>query len=452
MTDGAKGREPRILGRPDHTISRSNIDDNALKVLHRLHRARRLGYMVGGAVRDLLLDRKPKDYDIATDARPPEVRRLFRNSRIIGRRFRLAHVYFKEGIVEVATFRRDPDPGAQQGADGELLITDDNVFGTPEEDAFRRDFTVNALFYNIADYSVIDYVDGIDDLRARRIRAIGDPHVRFQEDPVRMTRACELAGRLGFTIERETQRAIVEQRHEIRKASTARLTEELLQILRSGKAGDTLQWMLDLGLVEVFLPEAMAILEAEREGLGKWGEALTVLDRKAAEGKSLPDTAVMGCLLLPAILRARHLAERGRGGAIPADQLRAVVDDVVAPFYLRVGLSKVKAEQTALAVLALDRMERRGDWTQGERMRLGNRPYFADSLLYFELLTRAAGLDPQALQPWREVEKRHSHLDRGPGSARGAGPARTGSPEPAARPRRRRRPRRRGGRGGRRTE
>ena len=452
MTDGAKGREPRILGRPDHTISRSNIDDNALKVLHRLHRARRLGYMVGGAVRDLLLDRKPKDYDIATDARPPEVRRLFRNSRIIGRRFRLAHVYFKEGIVEVATFRRDPDPGAQQGADGELLITDDNVFGTPEEDAFRRDFTVNALFYNIADYSVIDYVDGIEDLRARRIRAIGDPHVRFQEDPVRMTRACELAGRLGFTIERETQRAIVEQRHEIRKASTARLTEELLQILRSGKAGDTLQWMLDLGLVEVFLPEAMAILEAEREGLGKWGEALTVLDRKAAEGKSLPDTAVMGCLLLPAILRARHLAERGRGGAIPADQLRAVVDDVVAPFYLRVGLSKVKAEQTALAVLALDRMERRGDWTQGERMRLGNRPYFADSLLYFELLTRAAGLDPQALQPWREVEKRHSHLDRGPGSARGAGPARTGSPEPAARPRRRRRPRRRGGRGGRRTE
>jgi poly(A) polymerase len=452
VTDGAKGREPRILGRPDHTISRSNIDDNALKVLHRLHRARRLGYMVGGAVRDLLLDRKPKDYDIATDARPPEVRRLFRNSRIIGRRFRLAHVYFKEGIVEVATFRRDPDPGAQQGADGELLITDDNVFGTPEEDAFRRDFTVNALFYNIADYSVIDYVDGIEDLRARRIRAIGDPHVRFQEDPVRMTRACELAGRLGFTIERETQRAIVEQRHEIRKASTARLTEELLQILRSGKAGDTLQWMLDLGLVEVFLPEAMAILEAEREGLGKWGEALTVLDRKAAEGKSLPDTAVMGCLLLPAILRARHLAERGRGGAIPADQLRAVVDDVVAPFYLRVGLSKVKAEQTALAVLALDRMERRGDWTQGERMRLGNRPYFADSLLYFELLTRAAGLDPQALQPWREVEKRHSHLDRGPGSARGAGPARAGSPEPAARPRRRRRPRRRGGRGGRRTE
>jgi poly(A) polymerase len=163
VTDGAKGREPRILGRPDHTISRSNIDDNALKVLHRLHRARRLGYMVGGAVRDLLLDRKPKDYDIATDARPPEVRRLFRNSRIIGRRFRLAHVYFKEGIVEVATFRRDPDPGAQQGADGELLITDDNVFGTPEEDAFRRDFTVNALFYNIADYSVIDYVDGIED-------------------------------------------------------------------------------------------------------------------------------------------------------------------------------------------------------------------------------------------------------------------------------------------------
>jgi len=492
--------QPTIVHRSEHSISRKWISPNALRVLYRLKEQGYYAYLVGGGVRDLLLGREPKDFDIATDASPNEVKKAFRNCRLIGRRFRLAHVHFHNDIIEVATFRSNvaeaaesleapgvpeppavdaPPPAVSEPIDSSAapehdraptgppaarprpprmlktedgMILRDNVFGTPEEDAFRRDFTVNALFYNIADYSVIDYVDGIDDLRARRIRAIGDPHVRFQEDPVRMTRACELAGRLGFTIERETQRAIVEQRHEIRKASTARLTEELLQILRSGKAGDTLQWMLDLGLVEVFLPEAMAILEAEREGLGKWGEALTVLDRKAAEGKSLPDTAVMGCLLLPAILRARHLAERGRGGAIPADQLRAVVDDVVAPFYLRVGLSKVKAEQTALAVLALDRMERRGDWTQGERMRLGNRPYFADSLLYFELLTRAAGLDPQALQPWREVEKRHSHLDRGPGSARGAGPARTGSPEPAARPRRRRRPRRRGGRGGRRTE
>lgn len=438
MTEGTPTDEPLILARPDHTISRANIDENCQKVLYRLHRSGRLGYMVGGAVRDLLLDRKPKDYDVATDARPPEVRRLFRNSRIIGRRFRLAHVYFKEGIVEVATFRRDPDPEAQRGDDGELLITDDNQFGTPREDAFRRDFTVNALFYNIADYSVIDYVGGIEDLRARRIRAIGDPHVRFQEDPIRMTRACELAGRLGFTIETETQKAIVEQRGEIHKASTARLTEEILQILRCKKAGEALQWMLDLGLIEVFLPEAMGILMAEREGLGDWGEMLALLDEKAEAGESLPDTALMGALLLPEVLLARHAAERDRGGELPATKLRTVIDDVVAPFFLRVGLSKVKAEQVALAVVALDRMERRRDWSHAERMRLANKPYFSDSLLYFEALVRATGTGKDELEPWRELEKRRPReRDGGPGD------------RPRPRARRRRRTRKRGSGGAR---
>jgi poly(A) polymerase len=433
-----------ILARPDHTISRANIDENCQKVLYRLHRAGRLGYMVGGAVRDLLLDRKPKDYDVATDARPPEVRRLFRNSRIIGRRFRLAHVYFKEGIVEVATFRRDPDPDAQRSDDGELLITDDNQFGTPREDAFRRDFTVNALFYNIADYSVIDYVGGIEDLRARRIRAIGDPHVRFQEDPVRMTRACELAGRLDFTIETETQKAIIEQRGEILKASTARLTEEMLQILRSKKAGETLQWMLDLGLIEVFLPEAMGILLAEREGLGDWGEMLALLDEKAEAGADLPDTALMGALLLPEILLARRTAEQSRGRELSGGKFRSVIDGVVGPFFLRVGLSKVKAEHVALAILALDQMERKGEWSHGERMRLANRQYFSDSLLYFEALVRATGRGTTELETWleigRELEKRRPRGSREGGS---------GDRPPRPRPRRRRRTRKRGSGGAR---
>jgi poly(A) polymerase len=440
VTDDTPIDEPLILARPDHTISRANIDENCQKVLYRLDRAGRRGYMVGGAVRDLLLDRKPKDYDVATDARPPEVRRLFRNSRIIGRRFRLAHVYFKEGIVEVATFRRDPDPDAQSGDDGELLITDDNQFGTPREDAFRRDFTVNALFYNIGDYSVIDYVGGIEDLRARRIRAIGDPHVRFQEDPIRMTRACELAGRLGFTIETETQKAIIEQRNEILKASTARLTEEILQILRCRRAGEAMQWMLDLGLIEVFLPEAMGILMAEREGLGDWGEALALLDERAEAGESLPDTAVMGALLLPEILLARHAAEQSRGRELTTAKLRSVIDGVVAPFFLRIGLSKLKAEQVALAVLALDQMERKSDWNPGERMRLANRPYFSDSLLYYEALVRATGADKAKLEPWRELERRR------PRESREGGP---GDRPPRPRPRRRRRTRKRGSGGAR---
>jgi poly(A) polymerase len=189
--------EPRILSRPQHGLSRKAVQKSALKVLYRLSGSDHLAYLVGGAVRDLLLGHAPKDYDVATDARPQRIRRLFRNSRIIGRRFRLVHVYFRDGIIEVSTFRRSPDPQAQESDAGDLLITDDNVFGSPREDAFRRDFTINALFYDISNFSVIDYVGGIDDLEAGIVRVIGDPGVRFCEDPVRMMRACEYAGRLG---------------------------------------------------------------------------------------------------------------------------------------------------------------------------------------------------------------------------------------------------------------
>ncbi|MGH9379376.1 MAG: hypothetical protein ACRD2Z_01995, partial [Thermoanaerobaculia bacterium] len=221
------GTGPRILSRAEHPISRQNIDSNAVKVLYRLHRQGYRGLMVGGSVRDLMLGRAPKDFDVATDARPHEVRRLFRNSRIIGRRFRLAHVFFHDGIVEVSTFRREPTPEEQEAAGGDLLITDDNVFGTAREDAFRRDFTVNALFYDIADFSVIDYVGGVEDLEARLIRTIGDPDVRFQEDPVRMLRACELAGRLDFGIDAATQEAIHRHRKLLERAAAARVTEEV---------------------------------------------------------------------------------------------------------------------------------------------------------------------------------------------------------------------------------
>ena len=204
--DPSQEESPRVLSRAEHPISRKNIDESAIKVLYRPHRSGKKGYLVGGGVRDLMLSGRPKDFDVATDALPREVKRLFRNSRIIGRRFRLVHVFFQNETVEVSTFRRDPDREAQRGGPEDLLITDDNVFGTPREDAFRRDFTVNALFYDIGDFTVIDYVGGIEDLEARLIRAIGDPDVRFPEDPVRMLRACELAARLQFGIESELRR------------------------------------------------------------------------------------------------------------------------------------------------------------------------------------------------------------------------------------------------------
>src|SRR4029079_11710942 len=238
-----------------------------------------------------------------TSARPNEIRRLFSNSRIIGSRFRLVHVYFHDGgVVEGSTFRRDADPDEQRGEPGDLLITSDNAYGTPRQDAFRRDFTINALFYDIADYSVIDYVEGIPDLERKLVRAFGDPDLRFREDPVRMLRACEFAGRLGFGIEERTQEAIHRHRKDLEKASPARVTEEIAQLLRCGHAGAAMQWMLELGLLEVMLPEAYAMLAAGERGLGNFGQILPVIDRMVGEGRELPDTGLLAALLLPKVM------------------------------------------------------------------------------------------------------------------------------------------------------
>src|SRR5689334_17753572 len=229
--------EPRVVSREDHTLSRRDIDPDALRVLYRLRQFEHVAYLVGGSVRDLLVGRRPKDFDIGTSAHPYQVKKLFRNCWIIGRRFRLAHVKFGTKIIEVATFRRQVEPGeevVQDGVpapdptttEGQHLIHRDNTFGTPEEDAFRRDFTINALFYDIASFSIIDYVGGLDDIAARLVRSIGDPDVRLREDPVRMLRAIALASRLDFAIEPSLLDAIRRHRHEIAKSSPARMLQE----------------------------------------------------------------------------------------------------------------------------------------------------------------------------------------------------------------------------------
>src|SRR2546426_5829872 len=230
--------EPRIVPREEHPISRKDIDPDALKVLYRLRQFEHAAYLVGGSVRDLLLGRRPKDFDIGTSAHPYQVKKLFRNCWIIGRRFRLAHVKFGQKVIEVATFRRLVQPGdeaapgqagsessaaAGRPAETDHLMHRDNTFGTPEEDAFRRDFTINALFYDIATFAIIDYVNGMDDLSARVVRSIGDPEVRFREDPVRMLRAVALASRLDFAIDARVVGAIRLHRHEIARSSAARL-------------------------------------------------------------------------------------------------------------------------------------------------------------------------------------------------------------------------------------
>jgi poly(A) polymerase len=276
--------QPRIIPRDEHGISRKQINPNALRTLYRLHENGFIAYLVGGCVRDLLMGRIPKDFDIATDAVPGQIKRLFRNCRLIGRRFRLAHLHFQDEILEVSTFRAAAPPEAaeaeQATSDGRQprhlkdeagMVLRDNVFGTPEEDALRRDFTINALAYNIADFSVIDYTGGLSDLQQRLIRPIGDPSVRFTEDPVRMIRAVRFAASHDLTIEPATWETICELSSTITRAAPARLYEEMLKIFLLGSAQPVFMLMERSGLLAALFP-----------GLGRWlsgsGDRLAALN------------------------------------------------------------------------------------------------------------------------------------------------------------------------------
>lgn len=418
--------EPLVLERAEHQVSRKHVDANAIKVLYRLHKSGYKGYLVGGSVRDLMLGRRPKDFDVGTDARPNDIRRLFRNARIIGRRFRLAHIIFHDGVVEVATFRRTPDPNDQRGGPEELLITSDNTFGSPRQDAFRRDFTINAMFYNIADFTVIDYVGGIDDLDDRLIRVIGDPDVRFCEDPVRMLRACEFAGRLGFTIEADTQEGIQRQRETLLKAAPPRLTEEILQLLKSGNAGASFQWMLELGIVEVLIPEALAMVRAAELEIGTFDNVLPVLDAMAQDGRELPDAVLLSALLLPEVLVERFKREQKRRRWLSAAEVRDLASETLERFCERFAVPNLKK---ALIVQGLEGFHRlcEGNFTRSQRIRFASKSYFDHALLLFEILVQATGEGHEAFEEWQVAASQRRRRD---------------PPVEVRRPRRRRRRRR----------
>jgi poly(A) polymerase len=285
---------PRILARSEHIISRKNIDPDALKVLYRLKNHGFLAYLVGGGVRDLLLERPPKDFDISTSAHPAQVKKLFRNCFIVGRRFRLAHVRFGRKVIEVSTFRRQAE-----AEEGDTLIRRDNTFGSPEEDAFRRDFTVNALFYDIATFSVIDWVGGLQDLKDHVIRSIGDPGVRFREDPVRMLRAVALAARLDFAIDRDSVEAIRALRGEIVRSSPPRVLEEVYKILRQGRSRATFIALHRHGLLAYLLPEAAKALDGGGESLLASLSRLDAYRESGVPADGLTNPLLVGTLLVP---------------------------------------------------------------------------------------------------------------------------------------------------------
>jgi len=434
---------PRIVPRAEHPISRRDIDADALKVLYRLREADHIAYLVGGSVRDLLLGRRPKDFDIGTSAHPAQVKKLFRNCWIIGRRFRLAHVKFGPKVIEVATFRRQLAPGEEVVADGvpapdpttsegRHLIHHDNTFGTPEEDAFRRDFTINALSYDIATFSIIDYTGGLDDLNARVVRSIGDPQVRIHEDPVRMLRAVALASRLDFTIDPPLESAIRRHRHEIARSSPPRLVEEYYKILRAGSSERTFRNLHDVGLLE-----PISIELHRRAGEPLW-RSLQALDAYRRRFESMPDTLtnpiLLGSLIVPLgiPLHAEHPAAHS---ADPENENRH------RPPALKLGeLPLARGDVDRLRqILSLQRRLRDTSAHPRVKQSLVQRAIFREALVWLEV----HGGGPDLVEHWRAiVAEMQSEAGLPEGSAAGTG-ASSGEVSPFRRRRRRRRGRRR---------
>jgi poly(A) polymerase len=394
--------QPRIIPRSEHAISRANISSNALKVLYRLKGAGYDAFLVGGGVRDMLLGREPKDFDIATNARPEEVKKLFRNCMLIGRRFRLAHVRFENEIIEVATFRAQGDGASDDEARTENgRILRDNVYGTLEEDAWRRDFTVNALYYNIQDFSVVDYVGGMVDLQSGMLRLIGDPRQRYHEDPVRMLRAVRFAAKLGFRIHPDSEAPIFELAHLLEDIPSARLFDEILKLFLGGCAVQSFELLRHYGLFAYLFPQTEACLAQEREGfpLTLLIRALQNTDARIAEGKPVTPAFLYAALLWEPLRQAMAGQEAEAMGEIQALQQAAYA--VEGQQLARTALPK----RFGVPMREIWTLQIRLRRTTGLRpLRLVEHPRFR-AAYDFMLLRRDAGEDIGELcQWWTEIQ------------------------------------------------
>ena len=482
---------PRIIPRSDHSISRSHISANALRVLYRLHEAGYQAFLVGGCVRDLLLGLDPKDFDVATDALPEQVKRLFRNSRLVGRRFRLAHVFFGREIIEVATFRAtsaplqgeepladaDPEDGEAAELDDTTIelealdeadmlpppdpppartaprepadndsddrhvdahgrILRDNVYGTIEEDVWRRDFTANALYYNIADFSIWDYVDGVRDIEARTLRLIGDPETRFREDPVRLLRAARFEAKLGFRLDPATERPIRALRDLLANVPPARLFDETLKLFLTGHGAKSFEVLRRRGLLAALLPTVNAYYESHRESVVEklLMQGLVNTDARVVADKPVTPTFLFALLLYGPIARHIEAAPPSRWHELAT--ILDACDRATREAQTRIAIPK----RFSLGVREMFALQPRLEHPRGRRaLRVLEHPRFRAA--YDLLLLRAEnGLAPEAMAKWWTRLQEVSVEERGRmADALGQGTGPQGPP----RSRGRRRPRRR---------
>lgn len=396
---GANIDTPRIIPRAEHSISRAHISDAALKVLYRLHNAGYEAYVVGGGVRDMLLGREPKDFDVATNARPEQVQQLFRNCRLIGRRFRLAHVMFGREVIEVATFRAqasdDVEGDREVEEDGRILR--DNVYGTLEQDAWRRDFTINALYYNIADFSVVDYTGGLDDLKAGVLRVIGDAAARYREDPVRMLRAARFAAKIGFRLHPSAEAPIAELAPLLDNIPPARLFEEVLKLFLGGCAVQTFELLRHYGLFGRLFPQTEESLAVEPDGfpLVMLARALANTDQRIQEDRPVTPAFLFAALLWePVRLEAERLQRDEGMQEIPA--LLAAADHVVNRQCERIALPRRFRTPMEEIWVMQARLPRRGG---RQAYKLMEHPRFR-AAYDFLLLRASSGEVEAALAEW----------------------------------------------------
>jgi poly(A) polymerase len=435
---------PRVVARDEHPISRANISSSALKVLYRLKEAGYQAFLVGGAVRDLLLGLNPKDFDVATNAHPDQVKQLFRNCRLIGRRFHLAHVRFGYEIIEVATFRaahtpidedNSVDEGGHRVLDERGRILRDNLYGSIEEDVWRRDFTANALYYNISDFSVWDYVGGFEDARQRVLRLIGDPETRYREDPVRMLRAVRFAAKLDFSIHPDTLAPIPKLASMLDGVPPARLFDEVNKMFLAGSARSAFDLLTKHGLLEHLFPDLAAVAERspDSSAMQLLRLGLQGTDERVRADKSVTPTFLFAVLLWPAIHHAFTRKQSAAGAEV--QDLLATCELVTSRQQARVAIPKRFTLPLRDIIGLQPRFERR----EGRRaLRLLDHPRFRAAYDFLLLRAAAGEVEPALAQWWTDIqqmptEHRVAQVEQGeqPGPGSGA---------PRRRRRRRRRP------------
>lgn len=408
--------DPRIIPRTGHEVSRQQISQAALKVLYGLKDAGHQAYLVGGGVRDLLLGREPKDFDVVTDAHPETVRRIFRNSRLIGRRFILVHVHFHGEIVEVATFRGSGAPAltgeenAEEGdeAAAEKIIQDgngrllaDNIYGSLEEDVFRRDFSVNALYYNIADFSIVDYTGGLDDLRAGQLRIIGDPDSRYREDPVRMLRAMRFAAKLGFRLEASTEAPIPRLGHLLEDVPPARLFDESLKLFLSGYAVQSYTLLRHYGLFKHLFPATDEVLGQEADGFPRvmLRQALDNTDQRVLAGKPVTPAFLFAAMLWEPV--RQRLTAALHAGMNEMTAMHQAAGDVIQSQVRRIAIPK----RFSLPMREIWELQLRFHRRQGRRpFTFAAHPRFRAAYDFFLLRAAAGEADSELAQWWTDFQ------------------------------------------------